>query len=420
MPQIKNLNIEALRKDFPALQQQHQGKPVIFMDGPGGAQVANATLQAMQDYLGRYNSNLGGAFFSSQITTDLISKARYYAATLINADHPENMVFGANMTSLTFALSRTIAKEWQAGDEVVVTKLDHYANVSSWQQAAQDKGCILHQIDVDPETCDLNYQQLESVINEKTKLVAITYASNTTGTIVDVKRVTELAHKVGTKVFVDAVHYAPHHLIDAQELRCDFLVCSAYKFFGPHIGMMYIHPEWLHRLEPYKVEPATNIGPGRYETGTQSFEALSGMVACIEHLAALGDAELSLREKLAQSFDAYSAHEQQLSEGFLRHLDKMPEVTCYGHTNLDRISQRTPTFALKIKGVDSGELAKFLAKKNICVWSGHFYAIGLLEQLGCSEGGGLLRVGLMHYNTEEEVEVFFDELKLGIQNLKAL
>ncbi|WP_089139812.1 cysteine desulfurase-like protein [Vibrio rumoiensis] len=417
MPKIKRFDVDALRQDFPALQQQHQGKPVIFFDGPGGSQVAYRTIQAMQDYLGRYNSNLGGAFFSSHLTTDLMNKARYYAANLLNAELPENIVFGANMSSLTFSFSRTLAKDWQAGDEIIVTRLDHYANVSSWQQAAKDKGCLVHQIDVNPNTCDLDYSQLEALISEKTRLIALTYASNTTGTIVDVKRVVDKAYEVGAQVFVDAVHYAPHHLIDVQSLRCDFLVCSAYKFFGPHIGMMYVHPQWLHRLEPYKVEPATNIGPGRYETGTQNFEALSGMVACIEHLAALGDPEASLRLRLKQSFEYYSDYEQQLSLQFLQQLTQFPEVTCYGHTNLNAIAKRTPTFALKMKGIDSGELAKYLAEQNICVWSGHFYAVGLLEQLQCEEHGGFLRVGLMHYNTQQEIETFFKALRLGIEAL---
>lgn len=417
MSNIQGFNVEALRQDFPALQQLHKGQPVIFFDGPGGSQVSNNTLHAMQHYLGRYNSNLGGAFFSSQFTTHLIGQARDYAASLLNAEHSENIIFGANMTSLTFSLSRTIAQGWQAGDEIIVTRLDHYANVSSWQQAAKDKGCIVHQVDVEPDTCDLNYEQFDNLLTEKTKLVALTFASNTTGTIVDVKRVIDMAHKVGAKVFVDAVHYAPHHLIDVQSLGCDFLVCSAYKFFGPHVGFLYIHPEWLHKLDPYKVEPATNIGPGRYETGTQNFEALFGMIACIEHLAALGDSTSSLRERLEQSFEQYTAYEHRLSEVFLQHLEALPDVTCYGHTNFNHISLRTPTFALKIKGVNSNDMAKYLAECNICVWNGHFYAVGLLDQLNCLEDGGLLRIGLMHYNTEEEITTFFSHFIKGIKHL---
>ncbi|EKO3677659.1 cysteine desulfurase-like protein, partial [Vibrio metschnikovii] len=291
---------EQARVQFSALAQTHHDRPVYFFDGPGGSQVPRSVLQAMTDYLGHFNSNLGGHFFSSQRTTDLMLQARESAQALLNAESSGNIVFGANMTSLTFQLSRSISREWQRGDEVVVTALDHYSNVSSWEEAAQDKGALVHQARINPENGTLDIDHLLSLINAQTTLVALTYASNTTGSIVDVKRVIEAAHAVGAQVFIDAVHYAPHHLIDVQDLECDFLVCSAYKFFGPHIGIAYIHSQWLHSLQPYKVEPATNIGPGRFETGTQSFESLAGLVAAIDYLAQWGESGAPLRQRLAQ------------------------------------------------------------------------------------------------------------------------
>ncbi|OEF25914.1 cysteine desulfurase-like protein [Vibrio rumoiensis] len=401
--------INAVRQTFPALQQTHNDKPVVFLDGPGGSQIPDVVLQSMLAYLSHYNANLGGAFFSSQITTNTMNEARYYGASLINAEQPENIVFGANMTSLTFHMSRTIARRWQSGDEIIVTNLDHYANVSSWQQAAQDKGVLVHQIDVCLPECDLDYEHLASVVNEKTKLIAVTMASNTTGTIVDIKRVVALAKSVGAMVYVDAVHYAPHYLIDVQDLGCDFLVCSAYKFFGPHIGLMYIAPKWLKALNPYKVEPATDIGPGRYETGTQSFEALAGLIACVEHLGSLGDKKQPLRQRLERSYEQYQRYEHQLTEYFLEKLQRFPQVRLYGHSNLQ--SGRTPTFALKVSGKNALEIAQTLATNNICVWSGHFYAKGLVEQLRCENEGGLLRVGLMHYNTVDEIDAFFEHFE---------
>lgn len=401
---------EQVRKQFPALAQTYHQRPVYFFDGPGGSQVPQSVLQAMTDYLGYYNSNLGGHFFSSQHTTDLLQQAREAAQALLNAESSGNIVFGANMTSLTFQLSRAISREWQVGDEVIVTALDHYSNVSSWQQAAQDKGAIVHQARVNTDNGTLDIGHLLSLINSKTTLVALTYASNTTGSIVDVKRVVEAAHAVGAQVYVDAVHYAPHHLIDVQDLECDFLACSAYKFFGPHVGIVYIHSQWLHSLQPYKVEPATNIGPGRFETGTQSFESLAGLIAAIEYLAQWGDSGAPLRQRLAQSFAQFNRHEQTLSRHFLHKLQQLPQATLYGRQESDT-DQRTPTFAIRLAGHSPETIAKLLGEHNFCVWSGHFYALGLIRQLQLEDKGGVVRIGLMHYNTTEEIDQLFGVLE---------
>ncbi|WP_108651801.1 cysteine desulfurase-like protein [Dongshaea marina] len=402
---------KTVREQFPALQQQIKGSPVCFFDGPGGSQVPQSVLDAMTNYLGRYNSNLGGSFFSSHKTVELMEQARQHAQALLNAPSEQNIVFGANMTSLTFLLSRAISRNWQAGDEIIVTALDHYSNVSSWQQAAQDKGAVVHQARINEDDCTLDYEHLLSLITPKTRLVALSYASNTTGSLVDVKPIIEAAHQVGAQVYLDAVHFVPHRLVDVQALGCDFLACSAYKFFGPHLGIAYVAPKWLHSLDPYKVEPATNEGPGRFETGTQSFEALAGLVAAIRYMAQFSSPELSLRQRLVHSFEQCQAHEMELSRYFLDKLAQHSDITLYGISDKNRIHERTPTFALRFKEAMPSDIAQVLGTHNICVWHGHFYALGLCRQLRLLDRGGVLRIGFMHYNTRDEVDSLFDALQ---------
>ncbi|ANS85690.1 putative cysteine desulfurase [Vibrio scophthalmi] len=401
---------ERVRAQFSALHQRHNNQSVSFFDGPGGAQVPMSVLDAMSGYLGYSNANLGGHYFTSYKTNQLLNDARISCQALLNAPSADSIVFGGNMTSLTFSLSRAISRNWQAGDEVIVTALDHYANVSTWQQAAEDKSVQVFMAKVDPEDCSVDIEHLLSLINEKTRLIAITLASNTTGSIVDIAPVIAAAKAVDAQVYVDAVHYAPHHLIDVQALECDFLVCSAYKFCGPHIGIAYIAPKWLQRLQPYKVEPATDLGPGRFETGTQSFEALAGLVATIEYLAQWADERLTLRERLEQSFKIYNRYETQLSDYFLLRLGKMKGATLWGRDVADA-NLRTPTFALTFAGIDPVNVAKALGEQNICLWSGHFYALGLVRQLDLEKSGGVVRIGMMHYNTKAEIDRLFDALK---------
>lgn len=375
-----NFNLNQIREQFPALAQYHNDKPVTFFDGPGGSQVPQLVLDSMVGYLGRFNANLGGHYFSSQVTVDVMQNARESAQALLNAPSSGNIVFGANMTSLTFQLSRAISRDWQVGDEIIVSALDHYSNVSSWQQAAEDKGVTVHQVRINEEDCTLDMEHLSRLLSDKTRLVAVTYASNTTGSIVDVQQVVSMAHNVGAQVYVDAVHYAPHHLVDVQALGCDFLACSAYKFFGPHVGIAYIADQWLHSIRPYKVEPATNIGPGRFETGTQSFEGLAGVVSAVEYLAQFGEVGLPLRQRLEQSYQLYEQHEQRLSERFLQRLNALDGVNLFGIAKEDS-QLRTPTFALTFDRYSPEFIAKTLGEHNICVWNGHFYALGFTRIL---------------------------------------
>ncbi|HDS5481215.1 cysteine desulfurase-like protein [Serratia liquefaciens] len=400
---------ELARAQFSALTQHYNDQPVIFFDGPGGSQVSRGVLEKMTDYLGKYNANLGGHYFSSHVTGEVMNNARESVRALLNAPTPDNIIFGMNMTSLTFHLSRIISRHWQAGDEIIVTELDHYANVSSWQQAANDKQVTVHQIPLQQADCSLDVARLCEQITAKTRLVAVTYASNVTGSIVDIKTITEAAHRVGAQVYVDAVHYAPHNLIDVQALGCDFLVCSAYKFFGPHIGMAYIAPQWLQRLQPYKVEPATDVGPGRFETGTQSFEGLAGVTAAVDYLAQWGTPGASLRQRLQESFADYHRHEENLCRYFLQRLQQIDDVQLYGSAQAD-CQRRTPTFALTFKRHAPEQIARRLGRHNICVGSGHFYAQGLIQRLNLQDSGGVLRIGMMHYNTLQEIDTLFELL----------
>lgn len=400
---------ELARAQFSALTQHYNDQPVIFFDGPGGSQVSRGVLEKMTDYLGKYNANLGGHYFSSHVTGEVMNNARESVRALLNAPTLDNIIFGMNMTSLTFHLSRIISRHWQAGDEIIVTELDHYANVSSWQQAANDKQVTVHQIPLQQADCSLDVARLCEQITAKTRLVAVTYASNVTGSIVDIKTITEAAHRVGAQVYVDAVHYAPHNLIDVQALGCDFLVCSAYKFFGPHIGMAYIAPQWLQRLQPYKVEPATDVGPGRFETGTQSFEGLAGVTAAVDYLAQWGTPGASLRQRLQESFADYHRHEENLCRYFLQRLQQIDDVQLYGSPQAD-CQRRTPTFALTFKRHAPEQVARRLGRHNICVGSGHFYAQGLIQRLNLQDSGGVLRIGMMHYNTLQEIDTLFELL----------
>ena len=334
-----------LREQFPALQQEIAGQPVVYVDGPGGTQVPQRVIKAMGGYLTRGSSNLGGPFLTSQQTDATLAAARQAIQALYNARQPEEIIFGQNMTSLTFAFSRALARTWQPGDEIIVTQLDHDANISPWLLAAEDRGVTVRWLDFRPADCTLRLDQLPSLLNERTRLVAVTFASNAVGSITDVRQVVEMAHQVGALVYVDSVHYAPHGLIDVQALDCDFLVSSVYKYFGPHTGALYGKYEHLDRLTAYKVRPSSNIPAGKWETGTQSFESLAGVAAAVEYLAKIGGPKGSLRELLVRAIGRIKQYEMELSERFLRGAAAIPGLHVYGITDIECLEQRTPTFA---------------------------------------------------------------------------
>lgn len=398
-----------VRQQFPALSERYNGKPAIFFDNPGGTQVHESVIRAMTDYLTRCNANTHGVFATSRLSDETLDYARQAAADLLGAA-PEEVIFGANMTTLTFMLTRSLAAEFGPQDEIIVTRLDHDANVWPWVMMAEDTGAQVRWADVDLETCTLDMEHLRSLINERTRLVAVGYASNAVGTINDVKTIVRWAKEVGAYTYIDAVQYAPHGLIDVKALDCDFLACSAYKFFGPHIGLLYGKREHLERLRAYRVRPAGEALPGKWETGTKNHEGMAGTAAAIDYIASLGatygraPAHASRREKLAAAWEVIGAYEYQLMDRLLTGLKAIPRVRIYGIVDRMDWDKRLATVSIRKEGLTPEALALKLAEENIFVWNGNFYAVSISERLGVEESGGLVRIGLVHYNTLEEVD----------------
>lgn len=404
------LNPADLRTQFPALQRTVNGQPAIFLDGPGGTQSPAGVIEAMSGYLRRGSSNHGGPFLTSRETDATTDAARLAMMDLLNARRPEEIIFGQNMTSLTFSISRAIARTWQPGDEIIVTRLDHDANIAPWLRAAEDSGVQVRWLDFRREDCTLDLTLLADLLNERTRLVAVNYASNAVGTITDVKRVAEMAHQAGAWVYVDAVHFTPHDVVDVQALDCDFLACSVYKFFGPHTGVLYGKYEWLDRLTAYKVRPASDEPPGKWETGTQSFESLAGVIAAVDYLAGIGGEAGTRRERLTRAMKAIKQHEAVLSEQFLRRATGVPGLRVYGITDIENLDARTPTFAVSLAGHSPEDVATYLGEQGIFVWHGHYYAVAVMERLGTLDQGGLVRIGFVHYNTIKEMDRLFEAL----------
>jgi cysteine desulfurase family protein (TIGR01976 family) len=403
------LDVLAVRQQFPALSERYNGKPAVFFDNPGGTQVHDSVVRAMSDYLTRTNANTHGVFATSLLSDARIDDARQAAADLLGSA-PHEIVFGNNMTSLTFALGRSLAAEFGPDDEIVVTRLDHDANVWPWVMLAEDTGAQVRWADVDMESCTLDMEHLHSLINARTRLVAVGYASNAVGTINDVKTIVGWAKTVGAYSFIDAVQYAPHGLIDVKALDCDFLACSAYKFFGPHVGMLYGKQEHLERLRAYRVRPAGEELPGKWETGTKNHEGLVGAAAAIDYIAGLGVAygnvagNASRREQLAAAWKAIGDHEHQLIDRLITGLKSIPRVRIYGITNRMEWDHRVATISIRKEGLTPEQIAAKLAEQNIFVWNGNFYALSISERLGVEQSGGLVRIGLAHYNTIEEID----------------
>jgi cysteine desulfurase family protein (TIGR01976 family) len=401
---MTTFDISQVRPQFPSLSQTVNGQPAVFFDGPGGTQVPQQVIDAISNYLIHANANSHGAFVTSERTDDTIIAAHAAMADLLGCD-PDEVVFGPNMTTLTFAMSRAIGRELKEGDEIVVTRLDHDANVSPWV-ALEERGVVIRYVDIDIEDCTLDMDDLRQKINQRTKLVAVGYASNAVGTINDVAEVSRLAHSVGALSYIDAVHYAPHGPIDVRAIDCDFLACSPYKFFAPHMGALYGKREHLLRLRPYKLRPAANGTPDRWETGTKNHEGLAGVAAAVDYLAELGRAagQTSRRQALLSAMQAIRDYERGLAEKLIAGLLEIPGLTFYGITDPERFASRTPTVAMRIEGHTPRELAAFLGERGIFTWDGNYYALNLSERLGVEASGGMLRIGLVHYNTENEID----------------
>jgi len=404
------LDPQAVRRNFPAIQELFEGRPAIFFDNPGGTQVPQHVISAITDYYIRRNANTHGEFITSHRTDITITEARQAAADLLGAESDE-VVFGNNMTSLTFALSHTLAHEIKAEDEIIITRLDHDANIAPWLRLAKDTGAKIRWADIDIENCTLDMSHLQSLLSPRTKLIAVGYASNATGTINDVMTIIDWAKAVGALTFIDAVQYAPHGLIDVKTLDCDFLACSAYKFFGPHVGILYGKRQHLDRLHAYQVRPAGNKTPGKWETGTKNHEGLAGTLAAIDYLADLGvtygnaESNATRRDKLTAMWSIVQAYEQTLSKHLIDGLQNLPGVRIYGISNHTQIEKRVATVAIRKEGIPPQKLAQALATQNIFATHGNFYAVTASERLGVEQSGGILRMGLTHYNTVEEIDL---------------
>ncbi|MGQ9839457.1 MAG: cysteine desulfurase-like protein [Anaerolineae bacterium] len=408
------VDLSALRSRFPALALTDAGRPAVFFDGPGGTQVPQRVIDAMRDYLVRCNANHGGAFRTSRESDTVLAAAHEAMADLLNARSAQEIVFGANMTTLTFAFSRAIGRKLGPGDEIVITRLDHDANRAPWL-ALRERGVVVHEVAFDPADCTLRLDELAARLNSRTRLVAVGYASNAVGTINPIAQIARMAHQVGAWLWVDAVHYLPHGPVDVQALDCDFLVCSPYKFFGPHAGVVWGRYELLERLPAYKVRPAGDLPPDKFETGTQNHEAQAGVLAAVEYLAELGETFGSgfagqfpgftgRRLALKQALAAIQAYERTLFERFVAGLLTIPGLSFYGIRDFARFDQRTPTAAFRLAGHSPQAVAEHLAERGVYVWAGNFYAVAVTEALGLEESGGVVRAGLVHYNTAEEVD----------------
>jgi cysteine desulfurase family protein (TIGR01976 family) len=409
--------IDFVRAQFPGLQREVAGRPAVFFDGPAGSQTPRRVAEAVSDYLLHRNANHGGPFATSQESDAMLGEAHRAVADFVGSESAEEISFGANMTSLTFALGRALAKTWKAGDEVVVSRLDHDANVSPWELAARDAGAIVRHIEVRPDDCTLDLDTLRSALNERTRLVAVGAASNLVGTINPVGEIAELAHAAGAQLFVDAVHLAPHRLIDGSLWDCDYLVCSPYKFFGPHLGVLWGRSEIMAELPAYKVRAADDAIPDRWMTGTQCHEGIAGTLEAVNYLADLGreisGRSLDRREGLRAAYAAIESHESVLCERLLEGIARIAGARVVGITDPDRLAERAPTVGILAEGRSPLALSEELGKRGIFSWGGNSYALPLTEALGL-EPAGVLRVGLLHYNTAEEVDRLLDLLPESI------
>ncbi len=403
------LDTEQIRNEFPALS-----RPVIFLDNPGGTQITRRSLDRIQDYLINTNANHGGHFETSQLSDRLVDDARQAAADFLNAASSSEIVFGPNMTSLTFNISRSLARMFNKGDTIVVTRLDHDANISPWLMVAEDRGCRISWVDFNPDDCTIDLEDYKKAMDEKPRLVAFGYAANAVGTINPVAEMVRLAHSVGALIYIDAVQYAPHGPIDVQALGCDFLVCSAYKYYGPHEGVLYGRYDLLEELKAYRVRPAPMQPPGKFETGTGNFEHMAGTLGALEYLEWVGATfgtefkentiEYSGRRQIfKQAMNAIRAYEHEINREFIRQLEDITGLTLFGITDMQHLDQRVPTFSFTMNGWNPKDLAAAFNRENIYTWDGNFYALAVTERLGLEGKGGLLRSGAVHYNTIDEI-----------------
>ena len=404
-------NLDLIRQQFPSLD-----RPAIFLDNPAGTQISKPSLDRINRYLLEHNANHEGMFETSRKSDEVLHEAHVAMADFLNASRPEEIIFGNNMTTLTLHMSRTLARNLQAGDNILVTRLDHDANIAPWMLVAEDKGCNLLWVDIDVEDGTLDVDDFARALEKKPKIAAFGYASNLLGTVNPVKKLTKMAKEAGALVYIDAVQYAPHGPIDVQDIGCDFLACSSYKFFGPHAGAVYGKYDLLNELKAYKVRPASNELPYKFETGTQNHEGIAGVLGALEYLEWLGkqfgaDQEATWKEagfigrklELKKGMSAMRAYESELSKALIKIVESIPGTLIYGVTDLNRLDERVPTVSFTVTGKDPEKIANELGNQGIYVWNGHNYALAVVERLGLLEAGGMIRIGPVHYNTLEEL-----------------
>jgi len=395
------------RSQFPALLREQDGNPVVFLDGPAGTQVPKRVADAVSGYLLQTNANHGGPFATSAETDQMLDNAFQAMADFVGAGSPDEIMFGPNMTTLTFALSRAMARTWKPGDEIVVTAIDHDANITPWVLAARDAGATVHMADFRDDDYVVDLDHLGSLLSKKTRLVAVGCASNATGGLNPVGEITKMAHAVGAETFLDAVHYSPHGLVDVQAWNCDWLALSTYKFFGPHLGAIWGRAERLKEIQPYKVRPSSNDIPWRWMTGTQNHEAIAGALACIDYLADIGrevagDKNMNRRKALVSAAGAIGQYESELVWHLITGLQEIDGVKIYGITDPNRTADRFATVSFTMDGIPTSRLARMLADEGIFVWGGNYYAVEFTSRMGM-EPEGMIRVGLLHYNLASEV-----------------
>ena len=412
-------NVDLVRQQFPSLD-----RPAVFLDNPAGTQISKPSLDRINRYLLECNANHEGQFETSRRSDEVLHEAHAAMADFLNASRPEEIIFGNNMTTLTLHMSRTLARNLKAGDNILVTRLDHDANIAPWMLVAEDKGCNLIWVDMDVEEGTLDFDDFANALEKKPKIAAFGYASNLLGTVNPVKKLTQMAKDAGALVYIDAVQYAPHGPIDVQDIGCDFLVCSSYKFFGPHAGALYGKYDLLNELKAYKVRPASDELPYKFETGTQNHEGIAGVLGALEYFEWLGrqfgaDQEsvwkaagfTGRKLELKKGMSAMHAYETGLSRALIQIVESVPGTRIHGVTDLDRLDERVPTVSFTVEGKDPEKIADALGKLGFYVWNGHNYALAIVERMGLLEAGGMVRVGPVHYNTLDELERFGEALE---------
>jgi len=413
-------DIETVRAAFPALALADEGRPRVYLDAPGGSQVPARVAERMSEVMLKSCANEGGAFRTSRDSDRIMADAHAAAAAFLGAAGPDEIVFGLNSTSLIFYFSRMIARDWKPGDEIVLTRMDHDGNVGPWVIAAEERGVTVRWLDFDPETFEYRYEELDGLINARTRLVACNHASNIFGTVNDVSRIVTAAKAVGAVTMVDAVQSAPHLPLDAASIGCDLLACSAYKFFGPHAGVIFVAAGLRERLTPLKVRPASWDMPWRLSPGTPSFEAQAGTQAAIEHIAWLGECfgdiptQAPLRERIVAGLEAATAYEVVLMDRFLAGIADVPGFELYGIGSRNRLNARVPTFSFRLANQSPQDIMQALAERNIFGWAGDFYAYEASGRLGLRDSGGVARLGLSHYTSMQEVDLAVEAIaRLG-------